>query len=98
MCGEMGEVMWVARKLNLVLKHLDEMRQKSTPATPLHSPMDSHPVFGKPAPQPGLECSPIYHNAKGTESTGEKQEGHLGSPVPVPVTSTLKMFNHVLAR
>lgn len=30
MCGEMGEVMWVAGKLNLVLKHLDEMRQKSS--------------------------------------------------------------------
>lgn len=74
MCGKTGEVMWVARKLNLVLKHLDEMRQKSTQETSLHSLMGSHPVFGKPPTRVGLDS--MYHTAlflKRTKSTGEKK-------------------------
>lgn len=102
MCGKTGEVMWVARKLNLVLKHLDEMRKKSTRETSLHSPMNSHPVFGKPATQVGLDFSlyvPHCFIPERTKSTGgKKQEGHLESPVPLPDTSTLKMSDIGIAR
>lgn len=76
MCGKTGEVMWVARKLNLVLKHLAEIRQKSILETSLHSPMVSHPVFGKPATQVGLEYSlriPHCLILERTESTVEKK-------------------------